>query len=114
MPSDRIGKVSINFVNSYTGRNTADIFNQRKTKHHGYGPQFTQLQMANCLVCLQIESARFLSTLSIAIRAETRRIFSISARRSIMGMDHNSPNFKWVTVWYAFRSNRQGFYQLCQ
>src|SRR3972149_371397 len=37
------------------------------------------------------ESARFRSVLSRVIRAPTRRRFSISARRSMIGMAHNSP-----------------------
>ena len=45
------------------------------------------------------ESARFRSILSAATRVATRRRFSINARRSIIGMAHNSPNVRAVTVW---------------
>jgi len=45
------------------------------------------------------ESARFRSILPAALRAATRRRFSIKARRSMMGMAHNSPNLRAVTDW---------------
>ena len=32
-------------------------------------------------------------------RAPTRRRFSISARRSMIGIAHSSPSFSGVTVW---------------
>ena len=44
-------------------------------------------------------SARLRSIVPAAIRAPTRRRFSISARRSMMGMAHNSPSLSGVTVW---------------
>ena len=45
------------------------------------------------------ESARFRSIRPAAMRAATRRRFSINARRSMMGMAHNSPSLRAVTVW---------------
>ena len=35
-----------------------------------------------------------------ATRALTRRRFSMSARRNMMGTAHNSPRVNVVTVWY--------------
>jgi hypothetical protein len=35
-----------------------------------------------------------------ATRAATRRRFSISARRSMIGTAHNSPSCSVLTVWY--------------
>ncbi len=43
--------------------------------------------------------ARFKWSLAAAIRAPTRRRFSISARRSMIGIAHNSPSVSGVTVW---------------
>ena len=42
--------------------------------------------------------ARFRSIRSAAMRVPARRRFSIRARRSMMGMAHNSPSFRVVTV----------------
>ena len=47
------------------------------------------------------DAARSRSIRAAAIRALTRRRFSMSARRNMMGIAHNSPSFKSVTVWYA-------------
>ena len=44
-------------------------------------------------------SARSRSRVLVATRAPTRRRFSISARRSMMGIAHNSPNLSAVTFW---------------
>ena len=44
-------------------------------------------------------SARLRSSLSAAITAATRLRFSIKASRSMIGMAHNSPSFKLLTVW---------------
>ena len=44
-------------------------------------------------------SARSRSVLPARCRAATRRRFSISARRSMMGIAHNSPSLSGVTVW---------------
>ena len=47
------------------------------------------------------ESARFRPMLALAMRAPTRRRFSMSARRSMIGIAHSSPRLSGVTVWYA-------------
>ncbi|MBK7332822.1 MAG: hypothetical protein IPI87_10825 [Betaproteobacteria bacterium] len=44
-------------------------------------------------------AARLRSTMAAAIRAPTRRRFSMSARRSMMGIAHSSPSLSGVTVW---------------
>ena len=43
-------------------------------------------------------AARSRSILPAAIRTATRRKFSINAKRSMMGMAHNSPNLSVLTV----------------
>ena len=53
------------------------------------------------------ESARSLSTLPAATLTAIRRRFSIRANRNIMGIAHNSPSFKVVTVWYAVTKRRR-------
>ena len=45
------------------------------------------------------ESAMFRSTQPAATRTPTRRRFSMTASRSMIGMAHNSPNLRAVTVW---------------
>ena len=45
------------------------------------------------------ESAKSRSAVPAAIQAATRRRFSISARRSMMGIAHNSPKLRAVTFW---------------
>ena len=51
------------------------------------------------IICSAQRAARSRSMLPVTIRAPTRRRFSISARRSMMGMAHNSPSVRTVTVW---------------
>ena len=44
-------------------------------------------------------SARLRSLVAAAMRAATRRRFSISARRSMIGMAHSSPSFSAAAAW---------------
>ncbi len=50
-------------------------------------------------ICSAQRAARSRSMEPAATRAPTRRRFSISARRSMMGMAHNSPSVRTVTFW---------------
>ena len=51
------------------------------------------------VICSAHWAARFRSIMPAAIRAPARLRFSISARRSMIGIAHNSPNVRKVTVW---------------
>ncbi len=54
---------------------------------------------AICVSLVAQATARSWSLRSPATRAATRRRFSISAKRSMMGMAHNSPRRSGVTCW---------------
>ncbi len=43
--------------------------------------------------------ARSRSARAVAMRTPTRRKFSISAKRNMIGIAHSSPSFSAVTVW---------------